>query len=175
MSRVPDLHALLVDSAPALRSWRKVKCRSDARFVDSQWSGLWPECFWCFVFLVAQTVFQIPHFEYHQIPEPWHSWKPADPFQMPRQGRNWPPIFSSSRVPLYIYICTHVFFLGKNTKNGILLEDGWKEKLQVKSKFNSPTIHSAAMIFFVGRVSSSIITKLLLQRARPRVESCDDS
>lgn len=46
----PDLHDLLVDLARALRSGPKVKCRSDARFVDSQWSGLWPESFRCFVF-----------------------------------------------------------------------------------------------------------------------------
>ena len=117
------------------RSLRKVKCRSDARFVDSQWFGLWPECFWSFVFLVAQKVFfRFPILNTwvgykkncisfneatcnpgHQIPETWHSWKPADPERCHVQGRNWPQIFGSSRVIklagiLIVVFPLHMFF-----------------------------------------------------------------
>ena len=125
---------LLVDWAPALRSLRKVKCRSDARFVDSQRFGLWPECFWSFVFLVAQKAFSDSPFWIlelatkkcisfneatcnpgHQIPETWHSWKPADPERCHVQGRNWPQIFGSSRVIklagiLIVVFPLHMFF-----------------------------------------------------------------
>lgn len=92
----------------------------------------------------------------HQIPETWHSWKPADPERCHVQGRNWPQIFGSSRViklaGILIVVFPLLFFSrGKNTKNGILLEDGWKEKLQVESKFSLGALLATALQYILQR------------------------